>query len=366
MTRSSLAIALLLLGPAGAAQAATLCASNGAELQAALNTAAGNGQADEIRLAIGTYDVPVSGTFSFSPAGTQDHDIEISGGWSEFFDNPCGQRFDNVDPFMTALQGDGSGRVMNIQPPADSSMDVTISRVAFIGGDAGAGEGGGLRVFPFAGATGWYRIDQCAFVGNSADRSAALRMIGGSRVEVRNSLFVANTATSNYAIELESFTVAGVYAIGNTILNNTVVADGAVIVGGLSARASDPAKMLIVNNLAWGNDGDDIRMNGNGGRWYRNNNADKVTGTSGAVVDGNLSFEPDFESGFFNYTPAEGSPLRDGGRTPPTFTPIPVPFESNWSTGTLDLPGRDRRQGATIDIGAYESRPVAVFGDGFE
>ncbi|MCB1590673.1 MAG: hypothetical protein KDI56_17300, partial [Xanthomonadales bacterium] len=59
-------------------------------------------------------------------------------------------------------------------------------------------------------------------------------------------------------------------------------------------------------------------------------------------------------------------PMIDAGRRPPSILPTPVPFELNWSTGLLDLLGRARVQGDTIDIGAFEATPEAVFADGFE
>ena len=69
------------------AKSATFCVTTAVELRAALNSAESNSQHDEIRIEMGDYET--QGT-AFSYQETQGFDLEISGGWVNFFGNPCG------------------------------------------------------------------------------------------------------------------------------------------------------------------------------------------------------------------------------------------------------------------------------------
>jgi hypothetical protein len=76
----------LLVSPAG--QAASFCAQNGSQLQAALSVAATNDQDDEIRVTTGTktFAVPIGFPHVFGYAiqssAEEDNDLLISGGWN--------------------------------------------------------------------------------------------------------------------------------------------------------------------------------------------------------------------------------------------------------------------------------------------
>jgi hypothetical protein len=368
--RPALAAALLLCG-CGLARAATFCATDGAQLNAALIFARANGQSDVIRLATGFYDFPGAGTFEYDPGAAEgSFDIEISGGWTSFFDNPCGQLLDSTDAFDTIITSDTANRLMNIEPSANSSGDVTIRRITFLGGNS-TGEGGGLRIYPFSGYTGTILVDQCGFLSNQGSIGAGLRIFSGGTIRVRNSLFDSNNSILSSAVALQSDSGPGIYITNSTIVNNTTDATSTVgvpIDAGLLVRSNgDGPRAFVANNNIWGNEGVDLRL-----RMFqvnlRNNNIGSVSPPPGGISESinNISVEPMYESGALNYTPAQGSPLIDAGIRPQTITPIPVPFEQNWSTGTLDVFSRARTSGARIDIGAYESIPAGLFADGFE
>ena len=78
---------------------------------------------------------------------------------------------------------------------------------------------------------------------------------------------------------------------------------------------------------------------------------------SSSVEQGNISVEPVFESGLFNFTPRRTSPLVDAGIAPSgVFT--------FWYLTDVDLNGVDRVVGSTVDIGAYENE--RIFTNGFD
>ncbi len=99
MNRIILLIVLVMITSTTAATAAEFCVTNSAQLQASLDAAETNGQSDTIRIATGSYEVPLSGGFvynSLAPVGGDDHNISVIGGWTEFFGNPCGQVLSTV------------------------------------------------------------------------------------------------------------------------------------------------------------------------------------------------------------------------------------------------------------------------------
>jgi len=88
-------IALCCVFVTAASQAAVFCATNSAELQAHLDTAEVNGEADVIRLARGSYNAPAGNGngFHFNPSAPtdgDDQDLTLIGGWFSFGNSPCG------------------------------------------------------------------------------------------------------------------------------------------------------------------------------------------------------------------------------------------------------------------------------------
>ena len=96
-------IGLLTLWPA-AGGAAVLCATSAAQIQTHLTTAEGNGVADEIRIAVGTY-APTS-TYLYTAVASQS--LTISGGW----DSTCSSQ--RLDP---APEGHDLARPVHGAPP---------------------------------------------------------------------------------------------------------------------------------------------------------------------------------------------------------------------------------------------------------
>lgn len=147
-----LLVGMVLLTSSYRLPAAVLCVTDGTQLEAALQTAASNGTADTIRLAVGEYFHPGGGTFTYAPAQGPGMNLQLSGGWSRTAaGGACGQQLPSHLALHTSITStSGYVRLLDITAPADSSMYVRIVGLAFLGG-GGAGEGNGLRI----------RGDQC-------------------------------------------------------------------------------------------------------------------------------------------------------------------------------------------------------------
>lgn len=348
------------------AQGAVFCATTSVGFQIALNNAAGNNEDDEIRLAVGTYTVLGASGFEYDvrPTG-DDRDLVISGGWSEFFGNPCGQQLSSDNAFSTLINGDDRFRALMIDGKANS--DITVRNLWFANGlaptDVGNHFGGGLWVFPVTPSNAKVIIENCAFSGNEAAFGAGLAIVGGGETRVRNSLFVANHAVAAYAAYAETSEPPGVYFTNNTVIDNTTDGNNA---GAAVFASGSGGQYFVANNILWDNDGADIVLGGStiGDTYFHNNDVADRLG-SATVESGNLSVMPQFAGSLIDFTPAEGSPLINAGIRPPSVVPVPPPFHQNWSTGTLDMKGNTRVRGGEIDIGAYEA-PTPLLNNGFE
>jgi len=361
--RTTLILTAFLFMHAQQSNAAEFCATSSAGLEFILAIAEDNGESDVIRIAKGSYDVPVGG-FNFH--SNENFDIEISGGWSEFFGNACGQQV-SPNAFDTVLDGNGTERIMDIR--VGMSSDINVSHLMFIAGNATIAPndvGGGLNVHTYQGYQGNVTIEYNAFISNTAVHSSALRIREAHRIIVRNNLFTLNHSENSTTVNIYTINRYGVYFTNNTLYGNTSDGMGIAKVAGLYLTTSGTSSALVANNLFWDNDYYDIIFYGDGYKYLKNNNYQSRTGIANETSM-NIQVPPEFESGWFNYTPAYYSPLVNAGTTPPPFVPIPPPFVSDWEVGTHDIYGNPRIQNTQIDIGAVESpHGDLIFIDGFE
>jgi hypothetical protein len=326
--------------------AATFCATTANQLQAALNSAATNGENDEIRVRIGNYDVSnVDLAYDPPPAGNLD--LKISGGWASFFENPCGIKLSN--PWQTTLDGNDLGRILRVTVD-DGQADIEVSQLVFMYGHVDPGMGAGLSIAYGADATGTIVVERNVFLLNTADQSSALSIQGGSLQKVTNNLFLSNVGDSRAVAYLTTTGLFGVSFTNNTVLSN------------MHANANQPTlsiaagRAFLANNNFWDNDGYDASLGSNGDRYAYNNNYQSLQLHGGEILDDNLNVEPEYESGLFNYTPVRGSPLVDAGREP-GGSPL-------WNLTDIDLNASARLVGAHVDIGAFENETIFV--DGFD
>jgi len=342
--------------------AAEFCATSSAGLQLVLAAAENNGESDVIRIAEGAYDAPVGGYYFDSD---ENFDLEISGGWSEFFGNPCGQQV-SPNAFGTVVDGNGTDRGMTIR--VGQSSDIKVSHLFFLNGFVtGSGQrGGGLNVSPKVGYLGNVLIENNTFISNSATYGGALYMNGGYRIVVRNNLFTANHSETSSTVELYNNEAWGIYFTNNTVYQNTTDSTNPNNPAGLYLSTIGTSSALVANNIFWNNDNQDFRAIGDGYKYLKNNDYQSFSGGFNEISM-NIQVAPEFESGWLNYTPVYNSPLVNGGITPPPFVPIPPPFASDWEVGTHDIYGNPRMQNTQIDIGAVESpHGDLIFIDGFE
>jgi len=381
---------LLLSIWAPIASAASFCVTNSSELQAALDVAENNGESDIIRIAQGNYSAPAGG-FSFVPpifmGMDEDQDIEIIGGWTAFFGNPCGIG-PSSDPAGTVLDGNGLNRVFSLRLPQQGN--VTVANLTFINGFiAGQTQTAGLRIYQASslGYAGTLTVESNAFIANSAgyasglligDQTPTSRLEGTETTNVRvlNNLFVGNTARQgNGGAMIIAFNSPpasnppgpvidprpALTLAHNTILNNasdTTDIHGAWLIGTV-------ATVYVASNNLWGNSTRDLTLTFNESQTVivRNNNIQNLfTATPIDIDQGNISVVPEYEScGVFciDRVPVSDSPLIDAG-----YSPFP-PFQP-WALPATDAAGDLRVRGSAVDIGAYEGIPDRMFSDRFE
>ncbi|TDR20566.1 hypothetical protein [Marinicella litoralis] len=345
-------------------QAAEFCATTSGQLQSALSSAQSNNQHDVIKVAEGSY--PTTGS-EFSYTESAGWDLEISGGWTDFFGNPCGQQLSG-NPFNTVLDGNNSARIMHIRSSGNS--DITISNLSFInGGTANLSTAGGLRFYPTntASHTGQVIIERNAFINNHAQTASALSFFSsGINSHIRNNVFTLNTAhNGSYSITIDQDLNSGIYFTNNTLVQNS--GDSTNDIGGFVLFTRSSSSAYIGNNVLYDNGNRDLHLSGTGDVWLHYNDVGIRTGVAPFSNLGNFSADPEFNTGILEFTPSYGSPLVNAGYDPPSFVPIPTPFELAWFEGTLDLLGNTRKQQGKVDLGAIEtSAEPPIFMDGFD
>lgn len=346
------------------ATAAEFCVTTSSELQTALSSAQSNNQHNAVKIAEGSYSTPGS---EFSYTDSDGWDLEISGGWTEFFGNDCGQQLTG-NPLNTVLDGNNTTRIMNISSGGNS--EITISNLTFInGGHDMLSGGGGLRFWStnMNAHIGEVTIERNVFINNTAEKASALYFFSsGSKSHIRNNVFNLNQTTNGgYAVELNQDIDSGIYFTNNTMTQNT--GDDLNDRGGLRIFTASSSNSYVGNNVLYGNGNEDFRINGTGQVYFHYNDVGVAVGTVNSSNVGNFSSDPKFNTGILEFTPSYGSPLVNKGYDPPNFVPIPTPFNLAWFEGSVDLLSNTRKQGGKVDIGAIETSPEPpIFINGFE
>ncbi len=359
MNTKLLTIVFLLMIIICPLKAAQYCVNSSNGLSTALLLAGVNGEADFIRIEQGVYTVPSGGFFLNN---LDEKDINISGDWVDFFGNPCGQQVDG-NAFNTILDGDLTEQILKTEMYGEA--DIRIANLFFANGYNGDltsdGKGGALLVQPDAGYQGEILIENNAFINNIAIIGSAISVqVGSHLMTIRNNLFTINKSLLCCVLELQSDSSQGIYLINNTIYQNTYEGTQPEAYGGVGFAVYGSSQAFIANNILWGNDTLDIFMIGDGFIYLKNNNIGELFGAA-QVVANNISAEPNFEVGIFNYTPAAGSKMINAGLEP-VSNPLPF-FDQNWDLGIADLVGDARVQMGAVDIGAVESSQLDVIFD---
>lgn len=367
---------VMAIGPLNS-QAATFCATTSSELQSSLSSAAVNGEEDELRIATGAYSAPVGG-FLYNSAGSisgDDESLSISGGWTEFFGNPCGQQL-SQNPTLTAINGSGSDPGLRMYLRGEGG--VSISLLTFMNGNApGQLRGGGLYIQPSNPYNAKISVVNNHFIANEAHSSGAMYIYfecgPNAQLVIANNLIVSNHGRGLVgaveAIVNQPSTSEGARGIltpdpaisftNNTVVNNTTGSTSNLAVGGVWVNGTVVDKWVVNNNL-WGNDGADMRVVSPAGFRLWNNNIESRIGLDPEFVEDNLSAEPEYKDcGILcvHREPILDSPLVDAGWHP--YITLP------WKLMATDAAGRMRISGPAVDIGAYENHS-RLFVDRFE
>ena len=233
------------------AVAATICVSSAAELTAALNTAAVNGQSDSIRIVTGTY----SGSFVY--ASIEAFNLLIEGGYAP----GCGSRV--VDPANTILDGGNLATVLVLT--TDKAVSFSVDGVTIQNGLASSTRrnGGGLFVSVPGGAVVVHRsvlrdnqatgAPDGSFPSNSG---GGLFVTQAASVAVRHSRIEGNVASGFGGSGGGAFFLLGFHSgasvemNGNYIAGNLATAGNAGCGGGFWAEAGD---VLLQGNEMTGN-----------------------------------------------------------------------------------------------------------------
>jgi len=355
--------------------AASFCVGNSTELNQALNAAQLNGEDDDIRIRVGDYptnnpSVQTDGEFTHNMEGG--FDLTLSGGWSDFNGIPC--LINLADPDETTLDGLGTNGVLEVRGSADSSGRVTIRNLSIVRAQVDQFSSGLYLSMPSSEFSGEVLIERVQFSGNQGQQGSALRVIGGDKVTVRNSVFVFNRSENGKGVASIAGGDIRLYFINNTFMYNfhdlpsAGANDASALYFGFSLPGTLP-QVLVANNLFWANDTPDLYTSVSGIFHLYNNNLLQRVGQADFEA-GNLSVDPQLVNAPLDFTPALGSPMIDQGYPEPTPPiPFPPPFLSDWSHGSGDHYNSvvGRVYGNSVDIGAVESPFLdSIFSDRFK
>jgi hypothetical protein len=362
-----IAPALLALVPfvSTGACAATFCVDSSASLTAALASAEGNGEDNDILVHAGIYDVPDTGFHIDLLEGL--HSLSVVGGYT---DAACTQR--TIVASATVLDGHDTVRPLTIETSQSSGSPdpghgIMVSGLTFIHGrDALVG---GLKISdpgPIYG--GIIVVEGNAFLDNATttgvfEGGPALLaatdgpdFAGGTGLFVRNNLFARNSGPNAPAVFVYS--------------NNRIAVSSNTFVGNKSTDATLAERVAFASFTFSGIDF--------GNNVFRDNNPDGTPATFDLhltnvtdLVDnafvaatgvphsesGTLDADPRFvDETHGDYRLGAGSQLIDAGTNTPAG-----------GAAAVDLDGAARIQGARMDIGAFESALVAdiIFANGF-
>ena len=331
---------LLALCGVWPAHAATFCADTLPEIVAAMDAAKANGEDDDIRIVAGTY--LLDETLRLGNIETESRALSFSGRWNA----DCSQASAGG---ASTLSGRNARQILALSLPED--IDLVIEDLAFTSGFAAFNATGGVLDISGARTILIDRIQVYANVMENGDAPLSIATGGtGAVLTVRNSLLFDNEAHETTGMRLSSLQ-GEVNVVGNTITANT--SSIPCPCSGLNYAGS--SAYTISNNLVWGNEGGDVRINPLDAIHLHNDIGQLAAGSNppGSGSSGDVSIDPMFDADGVHLLPE--SALIDAGIS-----------SAPGGIGDLDGARGPRVTGSSVDIGAFEFAGDLIFRDGFD
>lgn len=355
-----LPIAIFLALTATSASAANLCATTSAQLQAHLNTAASNFEADVIKIERGVY-LPANDA-GFKANIIDGKHLSVLGGFDRGPGNTlCGiQTHGAGGTILDGAPGTGANnrRLLNIHFQGVSAAGILLYNLTFMHGKGTDTE----PVIQVDGDSAWggdIDLRNISMRENEMDKSLA-RFAGAGRIFLVGSEFVSNSGVTPSAYVLDIATNgaavadASIYFNNNTIAENDVPDSNAAMLVGITSTRD----VRVANSIVVGNNGKDLFFDGP--HLYMSNSVARshfLTGGSSSLTETNPYFIlPTFVSATDFHLLAP-SAFIDGGRD-----------DALGGVGDVDVAGDPRIVGI-VDVGAYESQDQStdvIFRDDFE
>jgi hypothetical protein len=354
-----LPIAIFLALMATSASAADFCATTSAQLQAHLNTAASNFEADVIRVERGIY-LPANDA-GFSANIIDGKYLSVLGG----FDRGPGNAFCGIQThgaggtILDGVTGTGANnrRLLKIHSQGVSAAGILLYNLTFMHGKGTDTE----PVIQIDGDSAWggdIDLRNISMRENEMDKSLA-RFAGAGRIFLVGSEFVNNSGVTPSAYVLDIATngapvaSAAIYFNNNTIAENDVPDSNAAMLVGITSTRD----VRVANSIVVGNNGKDLFFNGP--HLYMSNSVARshFIATGSLLTETNPYFIlPTFVSATDFHLLAP-SAFIDGGID-----------GALGGVGDVDVAGDPRIVGI-VDVGAYESQDQStdvIFRDDFE
>lgn len=327
----------------------TVCVTNVADFQSALNDATGRTDTTLIKVARGTYDATAAsanGLILYSTAADQGQ-IDVTGGYN----GDCSAQIKN--PALTVLDGAGVTGVLRLLSVGGLSVRYLTIQNGYLSINASSDNAG---LFVESG-DGSVIVDYNIIRNNAGVNQPGLEAIvidsgATSALHVDGNLIVGNNASNQSGAGfIVNEGTGGAYITNNTIVNNVSQRTDASAVGGFSMQ-DGLGSITLSNNIFFGNTTADLYIY-TSALFIDNDYATLSSGTLATGSAGNVDVDPQFV-GATNFHLQASSPLLGAGSlTPPGNLP------------TIDIEGHPRSFDNLVDMGAYE-RGDEIYGGSFD
>ena len=353
------------------AGAATYCATNISELQAALTAAANSSADDEIRIQQGIYAASQQLLYNSPNPGW----VFLSGGWVQNGSTNCAQQ--NGIAANTVLTGSGLHQVLGLffNPPGSVPFGPrygvqNLSIRDGFGDPASFQRGGGLQMFSGADIQVEFWLDNVIVANNSGYFGGGADLyVRRGLIRVVNSLFADNSAPTSAFGHFSAISLAGDGPNGVLIANSTFAKGSCPGSGGrgcgIGVTVGGGMRLDLINTLFSDNAVSDVNIEGAASGGFGNGVAfadySRVGATSGNLTLSQshaLTGDPRFvDAANQDFRLRDDSPFINLG-----LGTIPI-----YAYLGYDLGGSLRTRFGALDPGAWENQTWdVIFANGFQ